>query len=184
MFKKGDKISVLDEELEGVVISEKDNLVEIETPEGFILKFHQNELVKIGSSFSENISVEPEVISEKVKEENYKKRKKRPKNKPKERDQPPLEVDLHIEKLTASHKRMDAYDILNLQLDTVKRQLNFAMNKRIRKVVFIHGVGEGVLKSEIQFLLGRYENLKFYDADYQKYGMGATEVYIFQNSTS
>ena len=25
-------------------------------------------------------------------------------------------------------------------------------------------------------------NLKFYDADYQKYGLGATEVYIFQNN--
>jgi len=33
----------------------------------------------------------------------------------------------------------------------------------------------------LEFLFKRYNNLKFYDADYQKYGRGATEVYIFQN---
>jgi hypothetical protein len=48
-------------------------------------------------------------------------------------------------------------------------------------VVFIHGVGEGVLKIELEYLFRRYENVKYYDADYQKYGLGATEVYILQN---
>ncbi|SKC01373.1 Smr domain-containing protein [Salegentibacter salinarum] len=71
--------------------------------------------------------------------------------------------------------------MLNLQMETAKRQIEFAMRKRIQKIVFIHGVGEGVLKAELDFLLGRYDNLKFYDADYQKYGLGATEVYFFQN---
>jgi len=43
-------------------------------------------------------------------------------------------------------------------------------------------VGEGVLKYELHRLLKEYEGqLKFYDADYQKYGIGATEVYLFQN---
>ena len=48
-------------------------------------------------------------------------------------------------------------------------------------IVFIHGVGEGVLKEELGYLFRKYDNVKFYDADYQKYGLGATEVYIFQN---
>ena len=50
--------------------------------------------------------------------------------------------------------------------------------------VFIHGVGEGVLKLELEYLFSRYDNVKFYDADYQKYGLGATEVYIYQNVAS
>ena len=62
-----------------------------------------------------------------------------------------------------------------------KRQMDFAISKRIQKVVFIHGVGEGVLRAELESLFGRYDNLKFYDADFQKYGRGATEVYFFQN---
>ena len=95
---------------------------------------------------------------------------------------PTMEVDLHINQLVNSSKGMSHHEMLNLQMDTAKRQLEFAMRKRIQKVVFIHGVGEGVLKEELNFLFGRYDNLKHYDADYQKYGLGATEVYIYQNS--
>lgn len=101
--------------------------------------------------------------------------------KPKERYQPKMEVDLHIHQLTNHYKGMSNFDMLNLQLDTAKRQLEFAIKKRIQKVVFIHGVGEGVLKAELEYLFNRYDNVKFYAADYQKYGLGATEVYIYQN---
>jgi dsDNA-specific endonuclease/ATPase MutS2 len=79
---------------------------------------------------------------------------------------------------------MSNYDMLTIQTDTAKRQLNFAIQKRIQKVVFIHGVGEGVLKEELEYLFRRYENVKYYDADYQKYGKGATEVYIYQSKIS
>ena len=77
---------------------------------------------------------------------------------------------------------MSNFDKLNLQLDTARRQLEFAIKKRIQKVVFIHGIGEGVLKMELETLFSRYDNIKYYDADYKKYGLGATEVYIYQNA--
>ncbi len=86
-------------------------------------------------------------------------------------------------KLTKSLKGMDNYDMLNLQLDTAKRKVEFAIQKRVSKIVFIHGVGEGVLKSELQSLLNKYP-VKHYDASYKKYGLGATEVYFFQNTVS
>lgn len=91
-----------------------------------------------------------------------------------------MEVDLHINQLTPSTKGLSNYDMLNLQLEAAKRQLEFAISKRIQKMVFIHGVGQGVLKEELCSLFRRYDNVKYYDADYQKYGMGATEVYISQ----
>ena len=31
----------------------------------------------------------------------------------------------------------------------------------------IHGVGEGVLKEELVYLFKRYENIKYYDAEYE-----------------
>jgi hypothetical protein len=40
----------------------------------------------------------------------------------------------------------------------------------------------GVLKAELDFLLGRYDNIDFREGNYQKYGQGATEVFIKQNS--
>jgi len=92
-----------------------------------------------------------------------------------------MEVDLHIHQLTSSSKRMNNHDMLTLQLDTAKHKLEFAIRNKIQKIVFIHGVGEGVLKLELEYLFKKYDQVTFYDADYQKYGLGATEVYIYQN---
>ena len=81
-----------------------------------------------------------------------------------------------------STRGMSNFDMLNVQIATAKRQLEFAMSKRIQKVVFIHGVGAGVLKEELFYLFKRYPNISHYDADFQKYGLGATEIYIHQNT--
>ncbi|SKC00118.1 hypothetical protein SAMN05660903_03737 [Salegentibacter salinarum] len=178
-LKKGDKVAVLDDVLEGYVLKTEAGTVYIETTDGFEMEFSEGELVKIETAIE---TLSDDIDFEKVLAE--KKLPPKPKSqriKPKERNLPPMEVDLHIEKLTTSSRGMSNYDMLNLQMETAKRQIEFAMRKRIQKIVFIHGVGEGVLKAELDFLLGRYDNLKFYDADYQKYGLGATEVYFFQN---
>ena len=57
----------------------------------------------------------------------FKKKSKRPAPKPKERHIPPMEVDLHIHKLIKSRRGMANYDMITLQLDTAKRQLDFAI---------------------------------------------------------
>lgn len=181
MFKPGEKVAVLDDTLEGKVISVEGGMVTIETTEGFLLDFQKDELVKIEARH-DLLPNDPEVFSEVLKEKESFKKRKPQRIKPKERNLPPMEVDLHIHKLVNSSRGMSNYDMLTIQLDTAKRQLEFAMSKRIRKVVFIHGVGEGILKAELDTLFNRYDNLKYYDADYQKYGLGATEVYIFQNA--
>ena len=181
MFRKGDKIAVLDEDLEGKVVSIKGSEVEMETTEGFILVFDEKDLVKIESGLPDILPEDVESFSEVIKEKEIPKKRNSSRIKPKERNLPPMEVDLHIHKLVPKSGRMSNFEILNLQTETAKRQLEFAMKKRIQKVVFIHGVGEGILKAELDTLLNRYDNVKFYDADYQKYGLGATEVYIFQN---
>lgn len=180
-FEIDDRVEVLDDALKGVVVQVKGKEITIETSEGFLLDFNESELIKIGESQGRMISMDDASFAEILREKQQPKKPKSIRIKPKDRNIPPLEVDLHIEKLVNSHKGMGNYDILNLQLETAKRQVEFAMRKRIQKIVFIHGVGEGVLKAELDFLLGRYDNLKFYDADYQKYGVGATEVYFFQN---
>lgn len=181
MFKPGDKVAVLDEDLEGKVLQISGSEVEIETTEGFLLSFPAAELVKIGSSIPNILPDDVSDLSEVIQQKESSKKRKSVRVKPKERNQPPMEVDLHIGKLVARSGGLSNYDMLTIQMDTAKRQLEFAMSKRIQKVVFIHGVGEGVLKAELETLFNRYENVKYYDADYQKYGLGATEVYIFQN---
>lgn len=179
-FEIGDKVAVLDDIITGRILKISPNQITIETTDGFPLNFVPTELVRIDTSISFKIS-NAEVARAKAEEGLQKKKGGRP-VRAKERYTPKMEVDLHIGQLVPSTKGLTNFDMLNLQLETAQRQLEFAIRKRIQKVVFIHGVGEGVLKEELNYLFKRYENIKFYDADYQQYGLGATEVYIFQNS--
>ncbi|MCR8669365.1 DNA mismatch repair protein MutS [Aestuariibaculum sp. M13] len=184
-FKVGDKVLVLDEDMSGVVQQVQGDTVSIETEDGFLLSFQAYELVKTQSNktIKETLSSSAGIGQAIQEKEQSKKRTQQPKKRAKDRYEPTMEVDLHIHQLVKSSRGMTNYDMLTLQLDTARRQLEFAINKRIQKIVFIHGVGEGVLKTELEYLFGRYSNVKFYDANYQKYGLGATEVYIYQNTT-
>jgi dsDNA-specific endonuclease/ATPase MutS2 len=182
MFNKGDKVSVLDEAVDGVVLSVKDNVVTVETTDGFVMNFAANELIKIGDSANLMEGIKGININEIKKEKEIPKPRSFVKEKKDKHELPVPEFDLHIEKLVPNKRGMSNYDILTLQSETAKRHIEFAIRNRIPKIVFIHGVGEGILKSELDFLLGRYDNVIFQDANYQKYGSGATEVYFKQNT--
>lgn len=179
-FSIGDRVAALDEDISGVVVAIKNDQVEVETTDGFLMTYFVNELIK------ENISneligfISREKVSSAIKEKIEPFKRNFTKEKKSKKDEFVLEVDLHIEKLVPSKRGMNNYDILNLQMETAKRQLEFAQKNRIPRIVFIHGVGEGVLKAELDFLLGRYDHITFQEANYQKYGLGATEVYFIQ----
>lgn len=179
-FSVGDRVEVLDDTICGYITNIKNNVVAIETDDGFQMDFQASELVKLDTQ--DAISVTNYEVALVKKEKESAKKRKHITVKSKERNLPKMEVDLHIQHLVKHSRGMSNYEIMNIQLDAAKGQLEFAIRKRIQKIVFIHGVGEGVLKEELNYLFKRYDNLKFYDADYQKYGMGATEVYIFQNT--
>ena len=180
-FKPGDEVGVLDDSFSGRVKSYKGSSVIIETTEGFELEFAENELVKLHNSTDISSFVSSQSLGRILIEKEEPKKRSFVKEKRSKKDGFVLEVDLHIEKLVPNKKGMSNYDILTLQAETAKRQIEFAIRNRMPKVVLIHGVGEGILKAELDFLLGRYEGISFQDADYQKYGLGGTEVYIKQN---
>lgn len=182
MFNKGDKVSVLDDAVDGIVVAVKDNVVTIETTDGFVMNFAANELIKIGGSDNLLNGIKNFNINEIKKEKEIPKPRSFVKEKKDKHELPVPEFDLHIEKLVPNKRGMSNYDILTLQAETAQRHIEFAIRNRIPKIVFIHGVGEGILKAELDFLLGRYENIVFQEANYQKYGQGATEVYFKQNN--
>lgn len=178
-IKLGDRVETIDDSLAGEVIAMRGGVLYILTDDGFELELSPEEVVKI--SDPSLLQKTPLDLEKHLAEKETARRKRKFTVKPKERDVPRMEVDLHIHQLVPSTRGMTNHDILTLQLDTARRQLEFAIRKRIQKVVFIHGVGEGVLKTELEYLFGRYDNVKFYAADFRKYGLGATEVYVFQN---
>jgi dsDNA-specific endonuclease/ATPase MutS2 len=180
-FNIGDKVSVLDDAIDGVVVSVKNNEVTIETSDNFMMTYFVNELIKVNNSNELNNFNKSEALV-KIKNDETPTRKQvelQKKLEKVERGVP--EFDLHIEKLVKNKNGLTNFDILTIQLETAKRHIEFSIKNRIPKIVFIHGVGEGVLKSELDFMLKRYEQISFQDANYQKYGLGATEVFFKQN---
>ena len=182
MFSKGDKVSVLDEAINGLVVSVKEKEVTIETEEGFMMTFSVNELIKINDTANLMDSIRRIDVDTVTKEKEIPKPRSFVKERKDKNEISAPEFDLHIEKLVPNKRGMSNYDILTLQSETAKRHIEFAIRNRIPKIVFIHGVGEGILKAELDFLLGRYDNIAFQDGNYQKYGQGATEVFIKQNT--
>lgn len=177
----GSFVEVLDDNFKGKVIKIQNNEAVVLTEDGFELSFPLSQLIPVGdgSLIRQNTSFSAiEAAKQQKVTTNHHRVNRETKSK---KDEIVLEIDLHIEKLVKNFKHLTNFDILNIQVDTARSQLEFAIKNRIPKVVFIHGMGEGVLKTELDFLFGRYSEITFQDANYRKYGLGATEVYIKQN---
>lgn len=173
-YKTGDRVSVLDEAINGIVSFTKLEFVTIVTNDGVTMEFHESELIH---------DIDLRIGNVKIKDvENVSKNKKRHQSRKKAKIIPAIEVDLHIHHLVKSERGMNPNDKLNKQLDTAKFKLDWAIKNRIPKLIFIHGVGSGVLRAKLEYLLDKYEKVVYYDADYKKYGRGATEVSIKQNT--
>lgn len=180
-FKIGTKVAVVDDVLKGTVKAVNGEVVDIQDTEGMVYQFHENELILLQENQGE-LSKFSDINNPLLKDKIVEKSKKKTQHK-KTKEGVIFEVDLHINQLIDSTKGMDNHSMLTLQIETAKRKLEYAIANRFSKVVFIHGVGEGVLKSELSYLLKKYP-VDFYDASFQKYGLGATEVYIYQNPKS
>lgn len=176
-MKKGDVVSAIDEDITGIVEKIKGEIVWV-LVDGLSLEFQKSELL-IVKPFHDRVFDGQDLNT--VLKEKQSSHPKKIKSKRRKKEAAVVEIDLHIHNLTSSIKGMSNYDMLNLQVETAKRRLEHAIANRIQRLVFIHGVGEGVLRMELETLFWRYPEVTFYDADYRKYGAGATEVYIYQN---
>ncbi len=86
------------------------------------------------------------------------------------------EINLHIEDLMDNYKGMSNAEIIQVQLKYFQKALDTAISEHYRKLIIIHGVGNGRLKQEVRTILSSCKNLQFHDASYSKYGFGATEI--------
>ena len=172
-FNIGDEVSVLDDTITGKIIDIVHTLITICDENGFHYKHQYYELVKkfdFKESFIDDYKgfKKNNVISKKI-------IKTLPKS------QELVEVDLHIHQITKSNKYLSNYEMLSRQLNYAEEKIKLAIKNNLQKVVFIHGVGQGVLKRELYKLFKKYK-VEINDANYKKYGKGATEIYIFRNN--
>ncbi len=90
-----------------------------------------------------------------------------------------IEVDLHAAELLDSTSGMEPRDILMCQIRAFHETMKAHAKERGRRIVFIHGKGEGVLRQEVLKELKRYyPRCTHQDASFREYGFGATMVTI------
>jgi dsDNA-specific endonuclease/ATPase MutS2 len=175
-FKIGDRVQALDDDFSGVVTGINAGMITIETTDGFTVEYLPSQLINMPAQGLNFGNFNPAQINREKEQE-----KKKFVAPVRQRGEiPPPEYDLHIEKLVKHHKRLNDFDILDHQTSSAVRHLEHAILHRIPRIIFIHGVGDGVLKAELNTILSRYDGVSYKDASFQKYGIGATEVNIRQ----
>lgn len=88
-------------------------------------------------------------------------------------------VDLHIGKLVPDPSKLQAGEILGLQLTRFRSFLETALRLRVHKFYVVHGLGKGVLKQEIEKILKEYPEVVLYRNEYSpRFGFGATEILL------
>lgn len=195
-FKIGDRVRFLNDEGEGVILKfPASDIALVEDETGFAYEHQVSELVAVIpwqkelKSYDQVLPTISDLLERNIDRDAVKKANadfrslysaKDPNSVPKKGDA--MEVDLHIHELLDHHAGMTNAEIVETQLEHFERMLRIAEQKKLPKVIFIHGVGQGVLRAEIRRILNAYyPNCEFLDAQYHTYGYGATEVRIHPN---
>lgn len=161
-MKNGDKVSVLDDDMKGVITSIRGEVVTIKDEYGFTHQYTQDELVVLDEDLYKNIRVEKKIeyskpISKKHKENHF-------------------ILDLHFHKIDPSLKITDSFERLFIQREKLLNTLDFCRKNRIKKLEIIHGIGDGVLQNMVWDVLKSQINLDFYNKEILHHQSGSVIV--------
>ena len=192
--KVGDRVKFLNDVGEGVVIKVETSIAIVEDESGFDHEYDLAELLPVGGEVEEeerygnNLPDMSEVLARDISEEKQKKLQEAFDIKyaneiatNQKRRGEFMEVDLHFHELVEDISGLKDRTKLDIQLNHFERMMRIAAEQRIRKVIFIHGVGQGVLRHQIRSRLEMYyPECSVRDANPREYGSGATEVLLGQ----
>ena len=195
-IKVGDRVKFLNDVGEGVVLEIKGDIFVVEDEDGFDREYKSNDLINVGVAdderemYGNKLPDLREVLARDISEERQKKIQEefelkyanaRVINQKKRGEF--MEVDLHFHELVEDMSGLKDRTKLDIQLNHFERMMKIATEQRIRRLVFIHGVGQGVLRHQIRSRLDMYyPNCTVRDANPREYGYGATEVLLGQSS--
>lgn len=193
--KVGDRVKFLNDVGEGVVIKVETSTAIVEDESGFDHEYDLAELLPVGGEVEEeerygnNLPDMSEVLARDISEEKQKKLQEafdikyaneRATNQKRRGEF--MEVDLHFHELVEDMSGLKDRTKLDIQLNHFERMMRIAAEQRIRKVIFIHGVGQGVLRHQIRSRLEMYyPECSVREANPREYGSGATEVLLGQS---
>lgn len=195
-IKVGDRVKFLNDVGEGVVLEIKGDIYFVEDEDGFDREYKSYDLINVGAADDERemygnmLPDLSKVLARDISEERQKKIQKEFELKyanaratKQKKWGEFMEVDLHFHELVEDMSGLKDRTKLDIQLNHFERMMKIAIEQRIRRVVFIHGVGQGVLRHQIRSRLDMYyPNSTVRDANPREYGYGATEVFLGQSS--
>lgn len=178
-FNIGDKVKVLNDPIQGVITKIVGEIAYVES-EGFEYPFPFSELLKTDEANNVTFKSPKAKIDQ---TDNGPTSFKTLSGKardfiPKRNELGVVEVDLHVQAIIDKYPDLKRENALQYQLNHARDWLAWAQSKNLRRIVFIHGVGEGVLKSNLKELFENTHHLEIAEASYKLYGFGAMEVFL------
>jgi dsDNA-specific endonuclease/ATPase MutS2 len=164
IFKVGDKVLFKKEKQQGVVLKiiSKEVLL-IRSLDDFKLKVSPNDVILFESSTNTPLAYGSKFIQ--------KDERSVLKNIKKDGKKVEYKIDLHVEKIIKDYQNLDNFEIVQLQLSECTRKINDLIGKNIHKLIIVHGIGSGLLRSEVHNILDDYKLRYYLSRD-----GGATEV--------
>ena len=197
-IKIGSEVKFLNDVGGGIVLEIfSDGTASVQGEDGFDMKYNLTELMLVSDSITEQeeeynnkLPDLAKIIAQDVNEERQKLIQKnfeikyanvRATNQQRRGEH--MVIDLHIHELIDDQSGLQDRTKLDIQLNHFERMMRIAGEQRVKRVIFIHGVGQGVLRNQIRTRLDSYyPDCTVRDGNPREYGAGATEVILGQSS--
>jgi hypothetical protein len=161
-MKIGDKVSVVDEDLNGVITSVNGNIVVFKDEYGFTHQYPKEKLVPKISDFYENIKIVKKAEPQK--------------NISKKHHKNLLVLDLHFENLVKNPHDYDSFERLFIQKEKLLEVIAFCRKNHLKRLEIVHGIGDGTLQRMVWDTLESQTNLDFYNKEILHHQSGAVMV--------
>ncbi len=161
-MKIGDRVSVVDEDLSGLITSVHGNIVVFKDEFGFTHQYPKEKLVPKNADLYENIKIVKKPEPKKVVSKKHNKNA--------------LVLDLHFENLVSNPNDYDSFERLFIQKEKLVETLAFCRKNNLKKLEIIHGIGDGVLQRIVFDTLESQTNIDFYNKEILHHQSGAVMV--------
>ena len=170
-IKIGSEVKFLNDVGGGIVLEIfSDGTASVQVEDGFDMKYNLTELMLVSDSITEQeeeynnkLPDLDKIIAQDVNEERQKLIQKnfeikyanvRATNQQRRGEH--MVIDLHIHELIDDQSGLQDRTKLDIQLNHFERMMRIAGEQRVKRVIFIHGVGQGVLRNQIRTRLDSY----------------------------
>lgn len=150
-MKIGDKVSILNDNLEGIVTSVHGDEVIFKDEHGFTYRYEKAMLVVQNASIYEHIKPVEKYSESKVSSKKHNKSH--------------LVLDLHFDKLVKAPANYNSIERLFHQREKLLETLEFCKNNRVKKMEIIHGLGDGTVQKMVIQTLEDQTGLDFHNKD-------------------